>query len=151
MLKKNAFTFSDSQAKTVETELSDQSDSDEDLTSFIFKNSAANSFSLTDSDNQSDEVKSTVISSFIQNLEVNFVLKKNNVVIEETKKNLHIQIKDFADDEMSASIKNMQSKVENASEKNDELIIIISDDNSSSFYKDDKADISTWAQTYAEI
>ena len=142
MLKKNIFTFSDLQVKTVETELSDQSDSDKDLISFIFKNSAANSFSLTDSDDQSDEVKSTVISSFIQNLKANFVLKKNSVVIEKTKKNLHMQIEDLADDEMSASTKDMQSKVENASEKNNKSIIIISDDDSSSLHKDDETDIS---------
>ena len=137
--------------KTVETELSDQSNSDEDLISFFCENFAANSFSLTDSDDQSDKIKSTVISSFIQNLKVNFVLKKNSVVIEEVKENLHMQIKDLADDEMSASTKDMQSKVENASEKNDESIIIISDNDSSSFHKNHETDISAWAQIYAEI
>ena len=79
------------------------------------------------------------------------MLKKNSVVIEETKENLHMQIKDLADDEMNASIKDMQSKVENTSEKNDESIIIISHNNSLSFYEDSEADISAWAQTYAEI
>ena len=69
------------------------------------------------------------------------MLKKNSVVIEEIKKNLHIQIKDFADDEMSALTKDMLSKVKNTSEKNNKSIIIISDD-SLSFYKNDEADIS---------
>ena len=62
-----------------------------------------------------------------------------------------MQIEDLADDEMSASTKDMQSKVKNASEKNDESIIIISDNDSLSFYKDDETDISAWAQTYTEI
>ena len=79
------------------------------------------------------------------------MLKKNSVVIEETKKNLHMQIKDLADNEMSASTKDMQSKVESISEKNNESIIIISDDDSSSFHKDCETDIFAWAQTYTEI
>ena len=77
--------------------------------------------------------------------------EKNSVVIEEIKENLYMQIKDLANDEMSALTKDMQSKVENAPEKNDKSIIIISDDDSSSFYKDDETDIFAWAQTYAEI
>ena len=125
MLKDDAFTVISSQVRTVATKRTESSDEDDDLVSFIVKNTDSSDELKDDTQNNS--------ASFIQKHKAEFLSKENNVY----KKDISTK-REKSKERDRLSVKRKQTTVKKIENENDtdHAVILVLSDTSFSFYED---------------